>query len=181
MLPLGHFQSLTKHRGVPEMGHSCLIWTLCGHGQAILAWGLTPSWSGWHPPRTALWPQALLIQSSCLSLLNRFQAWIAIWRCFGFFFLLNLLFLSLPLSFPSISPNKSFAHLFLLASVSLRPLTNIDSSRNSQRKQVARWGLGSGSLITQWAKRTSSWGICGMWTVLDTVGAPRAKGFTSGE
>ena len=119
-----------------------------------------------------------LLHSSCLSVLNRFQAWIAIWRCFWFF--LKLLFLSLPLSFPNIYPNKSFAHLFFLASVSLRPLTNIDSSRNSQRKQVARWGLGSGSLI----KRLRGLHHEGYWDVDSPghkVGAPRAKDFTSGE
>lgn len=92
----------------------------------------------------------------------------------GFF---HLRFVSPPLSFPGLSPNKSFAHLFLLASVSLRPLTNTNSTRNGPRKQVARWDLGSGSLITQVAKTTSSW-VIDMWA---QHGSPNATNFTSGE
>ena len=149
MLPLGHFQPLTKHRGVPGMGHSCLIWTLFGHQQAILTWGLTISLAETFPELHCNLRLSLSNPSFSLFLTGVRPAL----QSEGFF---HLPFLSPPLSFHGLSPNKSFAHLFLLASVSLRPLTNTDSTRNGPRKQVARWDLGSGSLIIQVAKRTSS-------------------------
>lgn len=140
---------------------SCFPWAISSHWLnigayqkwAILAWSghylatVWPFWLGdWHllsladtyPEQhcssrlsSSIPPDSLFLQVSGLNCnLKVF-----------FFFFFNLLFLSLPLSFPNIYPNKSFAYLFLLTSVSLRPLTNIDSSRNSQRKQV-RMGFG---------------------------------------